>query len=121
MGLQTGVTSLLGVSMLIVTWLFFIRFLTKRCSATGAKGPLPFSDLLNRRPIISSAAIALLFPLMHVFDQVATAYFSRTLIRDGGQAVNDIFMTQAISSLGMTCLLLAGATLAIQKLRKVSS
>lgn len=121
MGLQSGVGSLSGILILVVTWLLFIRFLAKRCTSTEARGALPLSDVLNRRPVVLATSIGMLYLLLHVLGLIITAYFSRTLMGNYSKDIANLFLIQSLLVPGMTCLLLAGTTLAIQKLRRVSS
>lgn len=121
MGIQSNLANLSGISILAITWILFIGFLAKRCHSIQARGPLPFSEFLSRRPIISALSITMLYLVTHVLSQVTTTYFARTLMGTAGKAVSDFLLTQAFSSLGITCVLLIGSTLAVHKLRRLSN
>ena len=121
MGLQSAVASVSGIAILIVTWLIFLRFLAKRCTSTEPKGALPLSGALNRHPFAAATSIGMLYLALYVLGQVITVYFTRTLMGDPSKEIANLFMIQALLSPGMTCLLLVGTILGIQKLRIAGS
>ena len=120
-GLQSGLANLSGILILIGTWTLFCRFLQNRCQSNERSQPIPFSEFLRRHPIASALTIATLYPITQFIDQSVAVYFTRVLAGAPGQAIHDYLLTQLFSHLGLTCLLLAGATLAIHRLRSQSS
>ena len=119
-GVQSGLANFVGVAILGGIWFLFIRLLVQRCRSVEAEGPLPFSAFLYRRPVASTVLVLTLYLAIHFSSQMTSAYFLRVLANGPGGAFPSYLLTHSFSNLGLTCLLLAGATLSIQRLRRVS-
>jgi hypothetical protein len=120
-GIQSGIANFSGILILVATWTLFVHFLRKRCQSNGGVQPFPFLDFFTRHPTASALITTMVYLTTYVLGQATTNYFAQNLPGSRGEEISNYLLTQLFSTLGVTCLLLAGATLAIHGLRRLSS
>ncbi len=116
-GLRPGLANLSGILTLVGVWALFCDFLRNRCQSHQKPLSIPGTDLLNRRPITSALSIASIYLVMYILGQAVNTYLVRNL-GPSHELMTHTYLTQALSNLALTCLVLLGATLAIQRLRR---